>query len=96
MTADPYHNDPRWRAAAPAYNDVPSTVRDLTLDLTALAHKVTLAASLPAHALDGYTAESGILDSWEALTGLTGDAALEAAQAITRHPLPVTAAVVPF
>lgn len=81
---------------------LPSTVQGLTLDLTSLAHTVTVAATLQVMAAVGgdvsETARSaaGVVEAWETLTGLTGAAALDAAQAITRHPLPVTAAVVPF
>jgi hypothetical protein len=83
---------------------LPSSVRDLTLDLTSLAHTVTAAATLVRYC-DGHlarsdTAEAGgyraVVEAWETLTGLTGQAALDAAQTIARHPLPVSAVVVPF
>lgn len=81
---------------------LPSSVRDLTLDLTSLAHTVTIAASNLAlvgkrgrPAAAPYDARATV-EAWETLTGLTGPAAIEAAQAIARHPLPVTAAVIPF
>lgn len=83
---------------------LPSTVRDLALDLTSLAQTVVMAASLPGSPPlddDGGLRPTTVLrdsyvEAWESLTGLTGAEALEAARAITRHPLPVTAVVVPF
>lgn len=82
-----------------ALTGLPSSVTDLTLDLTSVAANVMTAASVIAFTADGApcseTAEA-VLELWECLTGLSGAAALDAARQITRHPLPVTAAVVPF
>lgn len=79
----------------PAALDVPSSVRDLTLDLTSLASNVMWAASLPADGPAGEVRGTAIR-LWEVVTGLSGQAALDVADAIQRHPVPVTAAVVPF
>lgn len=78
--------------------DLPSSVRDLTLDLTAVASSVTMAATLLkwSDRPGDPTPAAAVMELWEALTGLEGDAAVEAAQAICRHPLPVTAGVIPF
>lgn len=73
---------------------LPASVRELTLDVTSLAHSVCFAASVPVSARGGE--ERATIDAWETLTGLHGEAAITAARTITRHPLPVTAAVVPF
>lgn len=81
---------------------LPSTVRDLTLDLTSVAHTVTAAATLRDSLPEGKGGRTTraecatIVAAWETLTGLSGDAALEAAQAIARHPEPVHAVVLPF
>lgn len=79
-----------------ALTGLPATVRNLTLDLTPLAHNVCYAASVIEEAGPAADVAEAILESWEALTGLDRPDALDAAVAITRHPLPVTAAVCPF
>lgn len=85
----------------PALDQLPSRVTGLTLNLTSLAHSVTIAASVKgAPMMDAEPYAAGTVDTvvevWENLTGLTGQDALDAAQAIAHHPHVVTGVVVPF
>lgn len=71
--------------------EAPAVIASASLDLTSLAHSVTLAASIP----DNPTAQ-GILAAWETLTGLPRTEAVAAAQEVSTFPAPIRATVVPF
>lgn len=58
-------------------------IEDTALDLTAVAHMVTMAATINGNR-QGMVSES-VRDVWEVLTGLEGDAATELAQEITHR-----------
>ena len=80
---------------------LPSRVAHLTLDLTGLAQRVALAASLPdqgqAAATDPVAATVvTTLAIWEDLVGLSGPDAIDLAVLIADAPMPVTAAPIPL